>query len=240
MIHNIVCPAAAKSVPEFTYTGAYAIVKDDHTLLTDLKSKNWMIGFLTSGTLTFTKLNGAKNGIDVFLVGGGGGGQSGVTSGGNYFPAGGGGGGYTDLFGPITPGINTAISVLVGAGGAINSAAQAGTSSFGSFSVVGGYGTKSLKGGNGGSGGGGGGSGAGGTDGGNGEPGVYNGAGIGQGTTTWEFGETSGFLYSNGGNGGGGLFVPQAKAANTGHGGDGGGTATAGASGMVVIRNQRI
>jgi len=67
-----------KGIPEFTYTGTYGIIDDGND--------NWRIKFTSTGTLNFTKLNGAKY-IDVFLVGRGGNGAS--------DDGGGGGGGYT-------------------------------------------------------------------------------------------------------------------------------------------------
>ena len=65
-------------VPTFTYTGSYEIVDDagnvlDESSESDMQTENWKIRFLTSGTLNFSKLGNAYNGIDVFLVGGGGG-----------------------------------------------------------------------------------------------------------------------------------------------------------------------
>lgn len=65
------------TIPEFTYTGDYEIVNDSDEPIT-VSQGNWKIRFLTSGTLTFTNLNGAEGGIDVFLVGGGGAGGNGV------------------------------------------------------------------------------------------------------------------------------------------------------------------
>ena len=61
--------------PEFTYTGDYEIVDDSDNPISDFANwkNNWKIRFLTSGTLTFTKLNGWNGQLDVFLVGGGGG-----------------------------------------------------------------------------------------------------------------------------------------------------------------------
>lgn len=63
------------TIPEFTYTGDYEIVNDSDEPIT-VSQDNWKIRFLTSGMLTFTNLNGAENGIDVFLVGGGGNGET--------------------------------------------------------------------------------------------------------------------------------------------------------------------
>ena len=86
-----------RSVPEFTYTGSYQIVDDSDNVISDPNSYtgNWKIRFLSSGTFTITNLNGAANGIDVFLVGGGGNGNLGFghQAGRNGYAAGGGGGG---------------------------------------------------------------------------------------------------------------------------------------------------
>ena len=102
------------TLPIFTYTGKYELVKDDDTVIasgTNTKvtiptsyeayTGNWKIRFLTSGTITFHELRGASNGIDVFLVGGGG------NGGGTFYQqagrhgyssaGGGGGGGYNTL-----------------------------------------------------------------------------------------------------------------------------------------------
>ena len=77
-------------VPVFTYLKSdgsaanYTITKET--------GNDWRIKFLESGTLTFSDVRGAKDGIDVFLVGGGGGGAKATTT---YLGGGGGGGGYT-------------------------------------------------------------------------------------------------------------------------------------------------
>lgn len=231
--------------PEFTYTGTYNLVDDGKT---DDGVQNWRIKFLTSGTLTFTKI---ATGIDVFCVGGGG-------NGGNEC-GGGGGGGYTKTssFAPVK---NTGYTITIGG-------ARGNTSAFGTTAEAGqNGGNDEGKGGDGGSGGGGGsywGYGYnGGSDGSDGH--VYSGtpashSGKGQGTTTREFGETSGTLYAGGGgcggheaayggDGGGGRGGSSggsgyAGGVNTGGGGGGGGssggTGGAGGSGIVVIRNAR-
>lgn len=254
--------SSPRNTPEFTYTGDYAIVDDNDNAISDFATwtGNWKIRFLTSGTLTFTNLNGAGNGIDVFLVGGGGAGGLGWNSAGA-----GGGGGYTKTVKAVTVTANVAYPIVVGAGGTVTSTAKSGdggiTSAFGS-SASGGSGGGGidrngdiLDGGNGGSGG------ANyrvtngaGTDGSNANPG-----GTGQGTTTKEFGESSGRLYSGGGQGGAntGSSSPvnppvdeTAGAAGVtppvNRGGGGGGSnhaninnATPGGSGIVIIRNAR-
>ena len=254
--------SSPRNTPEFTYTGDYAIVDDSDKAISDFATwtGNWKIRFLTSGTLTFTNLNGVGNSIDVFLVGGGGAGGLGWNSAGA-----GGGGGYTKTVKAVTVTANVAYPIVVGAGGTVTSTAKSGdggtTSAFGS-SASGGSGgggidrnNDILDGGNGGSGGA--------------NYGITNGAGTngssanpggtGQGTTTKEFGESSGRLYSGGGQGGDltGSSSPvnppvdeTAGAAGVtppvNRGGGGGGSnhaninnATPGGSGIVIIRNAR-
>ena len=228
------------TIPEFTYTGDYEIVNDSDEPIT-VSQDNWKIRFLTSGTLTFTNLNGAENGIDVFLVGGGGNGET-------IRGARGGGGGYTKTVKGVSIAIATPYTVTIGA--------SSGTSSAFGVSANGAYGA------DGGSGGGGGGSssgtsGNGGSNGGNGTAGNVSNGGTGQGTTTREFGESTGKLYSGGGGGSaayagaagdstagaGANFGGAAKngVANTGGGGGGAydGTAGRGGSGIAIIRNAR-
>lgn len=100
----------------------------------------------------------------------------------------------------------------------------------------------------------------GGVDGANGGDGIYQNltlanGGVGQGTTTRAFGEATGVLYATGGAGGGlyGVYtganlsqgIGGGDNPNTGDGGKGGGwkeaggTATAGGSGIIIIRNHR-
>lgn len=228
------------TIPEFTYTGDYEIVNDSDEPIT-VSQDNWKIRFLTSGTLTFTNLNGAENGIDVFLVGGGGNGET-------IRGARGGGGGYTKTVKGVSIAIATPYTVTIGA--------SSGTSSAFGASANG------ASGADGGSGGGGGGSssgtsGNGGSNGGNGTARNVSNGGTGQGTTTREFGESTGKLYSGGGGGSaayagaagdstagaGANFGGAAKngVANTGGGGGGAydGTAGRGGSGIAIIRNAR-
>lgn len=228
------------TIPEFAYTGDYEIVNDSDEPIT-VSQDNWKIRFLTSGTLTFTNLNGAENGIDVFLVGGGGNGET-------IRGARGGGGGYTKTVKGVSIAIATPYTVTIGA--------SSGTSSAFGASANG------ASGADGGSGGGGGGSssgtsGNGGSNGGNGTAGNVSNGGTGQGTTTREFGESTGKLYSGGGGGSaayagaagdstagaGANFGGAAKngVANTGGGGGGAydGTAGRGGSGIAIIRNAR-
>ena len=91
------------AIPEFTYDGSYQIVDDnDNPITTSLR--DWKIRFLKVGTveLNITKLNGAKDGIDVFCVGGGGNGGTGTVYAEQYdqtvsmnLGGGGGAGGFT-------------------------------------------------------------------------------------------------------------------------------------------------
>ena len=250
------------SIPEFTYTGDYEIVSDDDQPITTSQD-NWKIRFLTSGTLTFTNLNGAENGIDVFLVGGGGGGSRAA-----------GGGGYTKTLKAVKVTVGTAYAIEVGAGGiaGVNNSkagSSGGTSNAFGASANGGEaktnGATSFVGANGGSGGGAGSSngsgGRGGSDGSDGfhRNGTNQDSGKGQGTTTREFGESGGKLYAgggggvgtttpaNGGAGGGGAGGSTRGGATSGEtntGGGGGGAANrkaggAGGSGIAIIRNTR-
>lgn len=242
------------TIPEFTYTGDYKIVNDQDEEITETQG-DWKIRLLTSGTLRFTTLNGAANGIDVFCVGGGGAGGSA-----------GGAGGYTATEKNVSLEKEKDYEIVVGAGGASKSAGGQ-TSAF-SVTANGGGGPRSSgtsaddAGGNGGSGGGGFGGGSaggnGGSDGSNGGAGNY-GAGSGQGSTTREFGEDTGTLYAGGGagagsssgiggaGGGGGGQNNQnwggesAGVTNTGGGGGGGfdHNGSDGGSGIVIIRNKR-
>lgn len=258
-----------RSTPEFTYTGDYAIVDDSDNLISDFAkwTGNWKIRFLTSGTLTFTNLNGAADGIDLFLVGGGGGSS---TTSANVAASGGGGGGYTVTATGIAVNVGTSYSIIVGAGGSVGTAGGV-SSAFGKTASGGNAGVAArgdAKGGDGGSGGGAGGAwqqagGNGGSDGGDGISTGLGNAGAGQGTTTREFGESSGKLYSGGG--GGGTFEASVStggagggangsdeangisaAANTGGGAGGAGvsnlygyTGAKGGSGIVIARNAR-
>lgn len=241
------------AIPEFTYDGEYQVVNDnDEPIKTS--PRNWKIRFLTDGTLKFTNLNGAADGVDVFCVGGGGAGK--------HTGAGGGGGRTTTT--PCVPvELNTEYEIIIG--GASGTTSALGCSAMAGDSATG------YTGGNGGSGGGGysgdGYGGAGGSDGSDGHYGTAGSGGKGQGTSTREFGEPSGTLYAGGGGGGangtiyngqvggpggagggghGGnrvdLLNGSPGVANTGGGGGGGGNGSAGAaggSGIVIIRNAR-
>ena len=234
------------AIPDFTYTGDFEIVSDDDQRIT-VSQDNWKIRLLTSGTMIFNSLNGAEDGIDVFLVGGGAGGNS------THRGAGGGGGGYTQTAAAVGAQVGVEYNIIIGAGGtgAAGAGGKAGgaTSAFG-ITANGGDAlpTNGTYGGNGGSGGGSGQldgekdgtyatAGVGGTDGANGT-GTY--PGTGQGTTTREFGESGGTLYATGGDGA--ISSPEDAEANTGDGGDGSksnGVSGSGGSGIVIIRNTR-
>ena len=221
------------TIPEFTYTGDYEIVNDSDEPIT-VSQGNWKIRFLTSGTLTFTNLNGAEGGIDVFLVGGGAKGLNGTAPSNEYYGSGG-GGGYTSTKRGVSVQANISYTITVGA--------ESGNTS--AFNTT----AKGASGINGGSGGAGGfwngysGVIYGGQDGANGNK--HSGeeslpGGKGQGTTTREFGESSGRLYSTGG--AANRFANATE--NTGNGGDGGRAGVsnpgyAGGSGIAIIRNHR-
>lgn len=226
------------TIPEFTYTGDYEIVNDSDEPIT-VSQDNWKIRFLTSGTLTFTNLNGAEGGIDLFLVGGGGdGGTRNWNPDSNIYCHGaGGGGGYTKTQRGIAVVVGTAYEITIGA--------ATGTTSAFSISAAGGKSPGAASRGwqSGADGGSGGGAtnGIGGVDGENGTAPAFGKGGTGQGTTTREFGESSGALYASGGSGN----STSATKANSGDGADGRDTNDAstavnpGASGIVIIRNAR-
>lgn len=260
MIFNMGGVENVKSkMPEFTYSGTYQLIDDGKNGST----QNWRIKFLTSGTLKFTKVVDA---IDIFCVGGGAGG---ARDGGA-----GGGGGYTKTVKKVAVDKSSSYVVTIGAGGHEWSGAG-GASSFANgattlCSANGGASDGLHEGGSGGSGGGGAGhlsadeewegaipeaAGNGGSNGNNGGAGYY-GSGAGQGTTTREFGESSGTLYAGGGaggptygtyggfayggaGGGGGDGTAAATDGTANTGGGGAGRGGAGGSGIVVIRNAR-
>lgn len=180
--------------PKYDYTGNATLIKDN------AEQGWWRIKFLSSGVLTWLSEDSE---VDVFLVGGGG-------TGGYVM---GGGGGYTKTVKKITLNKNQRVQITIGAGGA-SYLGDGGTTTFDSYSVSGGEhgGTnRSTKHGNGGSGGGGSTldrsitAGSGGTDGASGGGGNDNGTtfsgGLGQGSTTREFGDSGADLYSGGGGG---------------------------------------
>ena len=244
------------SVPKFTYTGTYEYIDDGNG--------NWRIKFLTSGV--FTPLKDMV--IEVFLVGaGGGGGRSAKAS---SHPtvnlcSSGGGGGFTKTVRSVILTKDTAYEIVVGVGGAPG--VDGGSTSAFNATVSGGKkgdsitgDSKGVAGGAGGSGGGGAntsagsgqGAASGGTAGSDGSSVTSGSGGTGPGTTTREFGEAAGDLYSGGGGGtyysmymskpatggdGGGAKGKESAADNTGGGGGGGDGS--GGSGIVVIRNHK-
>lgn len=226
-------------MPEYTYTGVCEEVTDDYG--------NWRLKFMTSGLLTFKNLGNAKDGIDLFLVGGGGG----TYDNDPYGATGGGGGGYTLTQRALFILRGKAYKIDVGAGG--QAGADGGRSSAFGHSASGGKGTSNGNGGNGGCGGAAYSNGSGGSDGGNGT-GAGGTPGTGQGTTTREFGESTGDLYSGGGagsvqsgqggqGGGGGMHQDGEDNTGGGAGGSNGGTSNpqshTGGSGIAIIRNTR-
>ena len=217
----------------FTYTGDYVIVPENDT--------DWKVKFLTSGTFTATDALL----IDVFAVGGGGGAGAGL-----FMSAGtGGGGGYTTTQKSVYLEQDKEYEIVIGNGGKgypgsnVYKGTDGGTTSGFNITANGGGGgysqtTREGYGGSGGSGGGAGIQGAynesfnvnGGSDGSDGygskgdSSAEYIGSvGKGQGTTTREFGETSGELYAGGG--GGGIDSYTAGYKNDGSGGGGSGSA---------------
>lgn len=160
----------------YTYTGWHEWIDDGNG--------NWRIKLKSSGV--FVPLIDTV--IDVFLVGGGaGGGQR------NGDSAIGGGGGCTETHKEIELSQGKEYPILIGAGGVAGSFGNI-TTAFGEDANGG------APNGCGGSGGGQGWPGNGGSDGANGS-GAVNNLGIGQGSTTREFGELAGGLYSGGGGG---------------------------------------
>lgn len=244
----------------YTYTG-------DHQKIDD-GNGNWRIKLKTSGTLKFTAFGNWDGKVDVFCVGGGGAAGWGWYNG--YYGKGA-CGGFTATKKNVTTAVNTAYTCTIGAGGQESWATGGTTSALnGALTATGGG---KLTGGSGG--------GAygnnipydGGSNGGNGNPqdaaniGIdhWGSPGKGQGTTTREFGESSGTLYAGGGGsgtsnssrrsaggaGGGGAgawsvgsVAQEDGETNTGGGGGGcwygvGSKVGAGGSGIIVIRNHR-
>lgn len=211
--------------PKFTYTGVYKYFDDG--------SGNWRIKFLTSGVFTSKR----DLLVDVFLVGGGAGGGYSPLS--NETP--GGGSGYTTTARSVQLAKNTPYDIIIGAGGESksNGGKSSALGSEASGGEAGSGASSSAKGGNGGSGGGGRNGGEGGVDGANG--GGTNG-GTGQGTTTREFGESTGVLYATGGSSSRTSNKGASGGENTGDGGSGGDAgflAGTGGSGIVIIRKHK-
>ncbi|MBQ5587013.1 MAG: hypothetical protein IIU73_00165 [Selenomonadales bacterium] len=233
----------AFSEKSFTYSGAYDFI--------DQGDGNWMVRFKTRGMLTL-KTNIA---VDVWALGGGGGGD---------LNGGGAGSGYCGTVASnLSLAKGDAITIEIGAGGAgavtqgdgnQHSGSTGGTTSFKlpngtTYSKTGGKGSGKNRaqyseriGGNGGSGGGGYGAGKGGTNGSNGEKGNYANGGTGQGSSTYEFADTSLVLKATGGNAMDATSGKN-KSANTGDGGDSRSSNSAnaynGGSGLLIIRNAR-
>lgn len=230
--NKVLVPLVGNSIeiPKFTYTGKFGMIYDGNN--------NWRIKLLTSGTFTPNE----PMTVDIFLVGGGGGGG---YPGNNRLAGGGGGGGYTTTEKNIKLTSGKDYDVVIGAGGAaINGGTSersgtGGTTTFDKYSAKGGLGglcvasqaTGSTY-ANGGSGGGGY-NGAGGSDGSNGS-GTYG--GVGQGTTTREFGESTGDLYAGGGGAGSfGNHESDAPLCPGGAGGGGTGSRCWGISSMTYV-----
>lgn len=242
-----------------TYDGKFTVEGDEN---------NWVVRFLTDGTLKFKE----NIDIDAFAVAGGGGGSS--TSGG--------GGGYTNYVAGANATAGTEYAVVIGKGGDINTAG--GDSSLSAIITAKGGGAGSTTGGNGGSGGGGyggthsewectvqwdqgcavdadghpyygyiytyGKGGNGGSIGDNGTSGTLEATagGTGQGTTTCEFNEgttsscTNGqnYAYSSGGYGcGTGGNGTNGSGKSGSNSGSGGQCQSTGYSGIIAIRNKR-
>lgn len=219
-------------VMRYSYTGTSEKIDDG--------DENWRIKLKTSGILRFTNLGKWDGNLDVFCVGGGGGcGNSDSVS--DYLGAG--GGGYTNTTNNVSLQVGIEYPIEIGAGGtkpnASNTQTRGGTTSAFNTSAEGGYSGRSISSGNGGSGGAAPTSINGGIDGGDGGTGTVYGAeaGKGQGTTTREFGESTGDLYSSGG-----YWDSRNGADNTGNGGGSvylNTKTSTGGSGIVVIRNHR-
>lgn len=253
---------------DFTYTGNCNIRTDG------------VIEFLTSGDFISSEtLN-----IDAFLVGGGASGSGGDNANNVKYAGGGGSGGYTLTKKNISIAANNIYNIHIGTGGIATVSSSALTTSairpgedttaFG-FTASGGQGNSStststavkrITGGDGGCGGGSGSAStnnSNGTGGSNGNNGGGSYGGKGQGTTTREFGESTGKLYAGGGGGGqysnspvnkggeggGGNGANSGNAAtvgtpNTGGGGGGGSVSpnyngASGGSGIVCIRKAK-
>lgn len=241
---------------EIMYSGSMAYVDDG--------GDNWRIKFLTSGEFTLKKAMT----VDIFAVGGGGNGadwnrrESGEAGGG------GGGGGYTNTIMSRELEAGKTYVVTIGAANGTSSLVEKGGETI--CEAAGGKSASAQNGGNGGSGGGPAGWGAKvsqpASDG-NSASDITTSTtvrckgGIGQGTTTREFGEDTGDLYAGGGagamlyalgvggeGGGGNAAYDSTHATNGGEntGGGGGGTYNSmgtpgqGGSGIVIIRNHRV
>lgn len=205
--------------------------------LNDEGGDNYYISFTTSGTLTIKE----NLSLDAFAAGGGGGGGGSKNNTYAITFGAGGCGGYTKNYKAINVNKSNTLNISVGAGGTGGAASTKGNSGnsscFGTYCANGGGGGGiGTAGCSGGSGGGASGNlsngsttgGAGGSNGGNGTT-TGNGAGMGQGTTTYAFAQSNYPLFAGGGGGGSqtttsGFFNAQ----NGGAGGTGGGAAGGG------------
>jgi hypothetical protein len=228
------------SLPIFTYTGLYVVVKDDDTLITSGKDSkviipeeyenytgNWKIRFLSTGEITFHELRGVSEGIDVFLVGGGGNGGSTGTNASGLVGGGGGGGGQTKTILGLTVNKNTKYSFNIAVPGsegtttAFNESAEGGTSgekyenknSYDGGGAGGNGGNKGGKGAN--------------------NTGNNQTAGSGESCSleTREFAEEGATCYAAGGGGGQGNSQTSASGSGGTGGGGNGGTNSAGMNG---------
>ena len=198
---------------EFEYTGTYNERLDDG-----------VVELLTSGVLKFKK----ETAIDAFLVGGGSSGRSGSRATSGAIGGGiGGSGGTTKTLLNIIPRVNTEYPIVIGAGGTATYTPDNGNASANPGGATVAFGA-TVAGGTVTSGGSGGGAGAvvakaanGGSDGADGGHSSSRNGGTGQGTTTREFGEATGKLYSGGGGGGDGYS--SSYYGSVGLGGEGGG-----------------
>ena len=249
---------AFNAIPAFTYGGSCKIVDDSGNTISSTTG-NWNIRFLTTGVLKFTELNGAREGVDVFVLGGGGNGghsiiDSGTQQAGMLFASGGGGGGggYRETAFNAKVSANTNYTITIGGAG--------GTSS--------GFGVSASGGGNGGNAANANamdGVGQGGTGGSNGGNGAATGAAPGKGVDgSYAFYGNTGSRYGPGGGGGygynyyngsggaasggadGGGSSASNATTNSGGGGGGGSQSASktyspgsGGSGIVIIRNKR-
>lgn len=205
-----------EQIPKFTFSGEYEI-KDDNGNPISTSQGNWNVYLLTSGNLKFTELNGAENGIDVFLqAGGAGGGGNGASCSGSA-----GGGGTNKTVRGVNISTGTSYSITIGSGG--NENAGRGTTDPWDDSLHGFPGGQTKAFSNSVSGG---------------EPGhTEDGTSVdGPDHSAYAFDGKSGQLYGQTGNNGGD---------NTGDGGDPGhgnygyGVGKPGESGIVIIRNKR-
>lgn len=233
-----IAPVGYESVWEKTAAGAVKLYSSaalptfDGSCAFFGDAKKGYIECYSSGTLMFP----SSRRVDIHLVGGGASGSGrNSSSSSSSANGGGGGGGYTQTYIGVTI---KATQVLIGAGGERNTTSMTngnpgGTTEVGEYSASGGL-SNGTRGGNGGSGGGAHATsgedpaGDGGSDGGNGGSAYSSGGtlysgGTGQGTTTRDFGETTGTLRAGGGGGGASYHSSSGNRRDGGQGGAGGG-----------------